>query len=75
VVLGLLVAEMTVRTVWPAWKDLHPPRVRLTDADREHARAVLPGMQEVELRTATAFPSPAGLLRGRSEPPSFWCTA
>jgi len=49
-VLGLLVAELTVRTVWPAWEDLHPPRVRLTAADRERARAVLPGMEDVRLR-------------------------
>jgi uncharacterized protein len=52
VALGLLVAELTVRTIWPAWKDLHPPRRPLTTADRERARAALPAMEEVRLRTA-----------------------
>jgi len=51
-VLGLLVVALSVRTVWPAWRDLHPPRVRLTAPDLARARSVLPGMKEVRLRTA-----------------------
>jgi dienelactone hydrolase len=64
VVLGLLIAELTLRTVWLAWKDLHPPRVRLTVAERDRARAVLSGMEEVSLQTADGITLAAWFVPG-----------
>jgi uncharacterized protein len=47
-VLGALVV---LRTVPLAWRDLHPARRALTDADRTEAGRTLPGLEPVEFRT------------------------
>ncbi len=48
---ALLVALVLLRTVPLAWRDLHPARRTLTDADRAEAARVLPGLEPVAFRT------------------------
>ncbi len=48
---ALLVALVVIRTVPLAWRDLHPTRRALTDADRAKAGRTLAGLEPVAFRT------------------------
>lgn len=54
-----LLVLVGLRTLPLAWRDLHPARRPLTERDRTEARRVLPGVEDVELRTDDGL-----LLRG-----------
>ena len=56
---ALLLTAAVVRTVPLAWRDVHPGRRPVTDADRAEAHRALPGMESVEFRTDDGL-----LLRG-----------
>jgi dienelactone hydrolase len=47
----LVLGAVAWRTVPAARRDLHPPRRRLSEADRAEGRRALPGLEPVEFRT------------------------
>jgi pimeloyl-ACP methyl ester carboxylesterase len=48
----LLIAAVVVRTVWQTLGYVQPPRLPVEEADRARARALLPGLGDLELRTS-----------------------